>query len=348
MKKIVIEKAGNYDQIKLKESPNPIPSKGEVLIETHACGVNFADCCVRMGVYSSAKEFVGWPITPGFEVSGVVTALGAGVTKFSIGQRVVALTRFGGYATHIAVSEDIVFSIPEGMEFIEAAAIPAVFLTAYYALFELSHPKEGNRALVHSAAGGVGSALIQLCKLAGCRVVGVVGSAHKFETARSLGADKVIDKSSQNLWKLAEEFSPEGYDIIFDANGIETLTQSYRHLNCGGKLVVYGFHTMFTKGRGTPNWFKLIWDYFRTPKFNPLTMTNDNHSVLAFNLSYLFDKTSLLQDAMVKILKLFEEKKLIVPPITTFPIEQAAEAHRALETGKTIGKLVLTTKIKQK
>lgn len=341
MKKITIEKPGSYDQLKLKELPDPKPAFGEVLIETKAIGVNFADCCVRMGVYSSAKEFIGWPITPGFEVSGIILAVGEGVKHFKPGQKVIALTFFGGYSSHVAVREELVFPLPSCLSFEEGAAIPAVFLTAYYALLELAHPRKDDLMLVHSAAGGVGSTLVQLGKMLGCTVVGVVGGTHKVEAVKALGADFVIDKSKTDLWKEALKLAPKGYDVILDANGIETLKMSYHHLSAGGKLVVYGFHTMFSKGRGTPNWFKMIWDYFRTPRFNPLKMTNENHSVLAFNLSYLFDKKAFLKEAMIAILQALEAQKLKPPRITTYTLEHAADAHLDLETGKTIGKLVL-------
>lgn len=335
MKKIVIEKPGSYDQLILKEFPVPKPGFNEILIETRAIGVNFADACVRMGVYSSAKELIGWPITPGFELSGVIVAVGDGVKNFKPQDKVIALTFFGGYSTHVIASEELVFPLPSHLSFEEGAAIPAVFLTAYYALLALAHPRKGDTLLVHSAAGGVGSTLIQLGKKLECIVVGVVGSSHKVNTVKDLGADFVIDKSKTDLWKAASEFAPKGYDVILDANGIETLKMSYKHLSTGGKLIVYGFHTMFSKGRGTPNWFKMIWDYIRTPRFNPLKMTNDNHSVLAFNLSYLFDKKAFLREAMTSMMQLKP------PPITTYPLNKAGDAHRYLESGKSIGKLVL-------
>lgn len=341
MKKVIIEKAGSYDQLKIQEASTPQPKNGEILIETHACGVNFADCCVRMGVYSSAKEYVGWPITPGFEVAGVVKKLGEGVTQFSEGQKVIALTRFGGYASHLVVPEKLVFPLPDMLSFNEGAAISAIYLTAYYALFELAHAHKDDKILVHSAAGGVGSALVQLGKLAGCSVVGVVGSSHKVEALKEMGCQAIIDKSRQNLWQEAEKIAPNGFDVVLDANGIETLKQSYRHLSPGGKLVVYGFHTMFSKGRGRPNWFKIAWDLLWTPKFNPLSMTRDNHSVMAFNLSYLFDKHEMLRAAMETILKWAQEKKVILPSIHPYPLEDVAQAHRDLESGKSIGKLVL-------
>ncbi len=219
MKRVVIEKPGSYDCLIIQEEPDPQPSKGEILIETHACGINFADCCVRMGLYKSAKEFVGWPITPGFEVAGVVTAVGEGVKRFAIGQKVVAITLFNGYTTHLVVPENQVFPLPESLTFAQGAGIPTVFLTAYYALFELVHPKKGNTILIHSAAGGVGSTLVQFAKIAGCKVIGVVGASHKVDYVKSLGADVVIDKSSQDLWKEVEKIAPKGLDIILDANG---------------------------------------------------------------------------------------------------------------------------------
>lgn len=339
MKKIIIEKTGSYDRLKLQEFHLSEPVENEILIEVHAAGVNFADCCVRMGVYSSANELAVWPITPGFEVAGVVKAIGSNVKKFAVGDRVVALTFFGGYATHLKVCEDNAFPIPENLSFEQAAAIPAVFLTAYYALFELVHPKPNDLLLVHSAAGGVGSALVQLGKAAGCKVVGVVGASHKADYVKSLGADHVIDKSSVDLWKFSEP-----YDAVFDANGVETLKESYKHLRPGGKLVVYGFHTMFSKGRGKLNWLKAAWDYLRTPRFNPLMMTKENKSVLAFNLSYLFDREDLLKKPAEKILEWMSEGKLSPPLVKTYPLEKAAEAQKELESGMSVGKLVLVNK----
>lgn len=343
MHKIVIHKAGGYEQLTLESFPDPQPGEGELLIEVKATGVNFADCLVRMGVYSSAKEFVGWPITPGFEVSGVVAALGNGVTQFTVGQKVVALTLFGGYATHLVVPATQVFSLPEELDFAQGAALPTVFITAYYALFDLANAKKGDQILVHSAGGGVGSALVQLGKVAGCKVVGVVGASHKVDFVKSLGADAVIDKSSSDLWAEAKKLAPHGYDIILDANGTETLKEDYRHLSAGGKLVVYGFHSMFTKDAGKPNWFKVAWQYWNIPKFNPFNMITENKSVLAFNLSYLMPKKELIRTSAEQIFRWIKEGKVQPPPIQTFPLEHAAEAQRALESGQTVGKIVLTT-----
>lgn len=338
--RVVIHEAGGYDRLKLEPSPVPEPGPGEVRVDVKAIGVNYADVVVRMGLYASAKEYVGWPITPGFEVSGTVGAKGAGV-DLEIGDPVIAVTRFGGYASHVVVPRHQVFAKPDVLTFEQAAAIPAVYMTAWFALYELAHPRPRSTVLVHSAAGGVGGALLQLSKLRGCTVVGVVGRSDKVEAARELGADHVIDKSTQSLWREARKLAPQGYDVILDANGVATLRDSYEHLRRAGKLVVYGFHSMLPRQGGKPSWPKLAKDWLRTPRFNPLDMTNESRSVLAFNLSYLFDRTDLLAEGMHDILGWFDSLVLQPPPVTTFALADVAQAHAAIESGTTIGKLVL-------
>jgi NADPH:quinone reductase-like Zn-dependent oxidoreductase len=189
-----------------------------VAVDVAAFGVNYADCVVRMGLYAAAKELAGHPITPGFEVAGTVAAVGEAVTPSLVGTPVMAITLFGGYTTRLVVPCQQVFPWPAGWSHLQAAAFPAVFLTAWTALCELAHPRAGDTVLVHSAAGGVGGALVQLAKLAGCRVVGVVGGAHKVDAVRALGADAVIDKASRPLWEEARRLAPGGYDIVLDAN----------------------------------------------------------------------------------------------------------------------------------
>jgi NADPH:quinone reductase-like Zn-dependent oxidoreductase len=340
MRKIVIHRPGGYDRLALETAPDPRPSAGEALVEVEAIGVNYADVAVRMGLYSSARHYVGWPITPGFELAGRVVETGDGVT-FSTGDPVLGVTRFGAYATRVVVPAHQLFRCPQDLTTEQAAAIPTVFLTAHYAISELARPRKGQNLLVHSAAGGVGGALVQLGRLTGCRVVGVVGAPHKVQTVRELGAHEVIDKSARDLWSEAERLAPRGYDAIFDANGVSTLRDSYDHLRPTGRLVVYGFHSMLPRQGGRPSWIKLAWDYLRTPRFNPLELTQQNRGVLGFNLSYLFDRTEELNQLMTQLLAWFESGELTPPEVTTFPLERVADAHRAIESGQTVGKLVL-------
>ncbi len=342
MRKIVIHKPGGHDRLQIEEHPTPDPGPGEVLVEVEAIGVNYADCMVRMGLYKSSLDHVGWPVCPGFEVAGRVAAVGDNVLDLSAGDRVFAVTRFDAYASHLSVPRHQVFALPPRLDTTQAAGFPCVFLTAYYALFELANPRGDESMLVHSAAGGVGGALVQLGKVAGCRVIGIVGSGHKVETVRELGAEEVIDKSSEPLWPAARRHAPGGYHFVFDANGVSTLRQSYHHLAAPGKLVIYGFHGMMRKGRDRPSWTKLLYDWLRTPRFDPLRMTNANRSVLAFNLSYLFAEAELLGEVMNRLLGWLDEGAIVPPPVETYRFEDVATAHRAIESGQTVGKLVLT------
>ena len=343
MKKIVIARPGGYRRLQIQEFENPTPENNEVLVEISAAGVNFADIFIRLGLYKSAREFVGWPITPGFEFSGRVAKCGQDVTDLNQGDRVFGLTRFGAYATHLCVPRDQIFLIAQDSKFTsdQWAAFPAVFLTAYHGLFQNFALRSGMKILVHSAAGGVGGALLQLGRIADCRMTGVVGSTHKVKTAFDYGADRVVDKSREDLWARAREIAPDGFDVVFDANGPATLKQSYLHLAPAGKLVAYGFHSMLSTHGGVANYFKLSWQYLRVPRWSPLDMTRENKSLIAFNLSFLFHRKDLLQESMQDLLKWVAEGKIKAPALQPFPLEKVADAHRALESGTTVGKLIL-------
>lgn len=343
VRKVVIHRAGGYERLAVEEHPTPEPGVGEVRVAVAAAGVNFADCVVRMGLYAAAREYAGWPITPGFELAGHVSALGHGVRGLREGDPVVGVTRFGAYATEVVMTQEQLFPLPGGAPLVEAAGFPVVFLTAWHAVRELAPLRPGMSVLVHSAAGGVGGALLQLGRLAGARMVGIVGSSHKIEAARSLGADAVIDKGRERLWPRAEEEAPRGYDVVLDANGAETLAEGFRHLAPSGRLIVYGFHGMLVRGRGRPSWPRLLLQYLRTPRFNPLTMTTTNRGVLGFNLAFLFDRREALREAMEELLSLLAAGRIRLPPTRSFPLDRVADAHRALEAGNTIGKLVLAT-----
>ena len=343
-RRVRIRAAGGYERLQIERDFEPgRPGAGEVLVEVEAAGVNFADSAVRMGLYSSAKEYVGWPITPGFEFAGRVGTAGAEVAGFAPGTAVFGVVRFGAWSSHVITRADLLMPLPSGLTMEQAAGIPTVFLTAYYPLFVLTRVRAGERVLIHSAAGGVGGALIQLAKIAGCHVVGVVGGAHKVALARELGADVVIDRSAHDdPWRAIDEASPHGFDVVLDANGGPSLRESYARVAPGGRLVVYGFHTMLPKGKGRPSWPKAARDWMRTPRFSPFRMVTENRSVLAFNLSYLFDKADVFAEAMREIVGWLESGRLRALPVRAFPVERVAEAQRALESGETTGKLVLT------
>lgn len=339
--KVLVRKPGSFDRLEFVPMEIPKAKPGQVVVATVAAGVNYADVCVRWGVYESAKKYVGWPITPGFEFSGRVLSLGEGVTGFAVGDEVFGVTRFSAYASYIAADADLLWKRPAELSLAQAAAFPAVFLTAYHGLLQSVYIRRGMKVLIHSAAGGVGSALVQLCNIHGMDVTGVVGSSHKVDFVRGLGAKHVIDKSSGDLWEECERAEPGGYHLVFDANGPETLQGSYDHLAPTGKLVCYGFHTMLPKESGRIDYWKALIGICRMPRFNPLNMTNANKSVIAFNLSFLFDRKELLAEAMPELLGWLADGRLRPPRVEEFFYRDVGLAHRAIQSGRTQGKLVL-------
>lgn len=341
MKAISVAKAGSFERLRLVELPDLVPAAGEVLVQTRAVGVNFADVVVRLGLYESAKKYVGWPITPGFEFSGEVAALGAGVSDLRVGERVFGVTRFNGYASQVCVPRGQLFRVPESMSHAQAATFPTVFLTAYYALREAIRTRPGSKVLVHSAAGGVGLAALQLARADGLHPIAVVGASHKRDVVLEYGAAHVVDKSTQALWPELERIAPQGVELVLESNGAETLKQSYAHLKPTGRLIVYGFTSMLSRGSGRANWLKLAWEYLHIPRFHPLQMVDTNRGVIAFNLSYLFDQQYLLTESMTRMLGELESGVLRPLPVSEFPLADAAGAHRALQSGSTVGKLAL-------
>jgi len=342
MHKIVIHRAGGYDQLKVENHTDLICSGAEVVVETCAAGVNYADCCVRWGVYESAKKYVGWPITPGFEFSGKVIKIGSEVTKFKLGDLVFGITFFNGYASQVKVLEKHLFELPSGFTLEQAAGFPAVFMTAYHALFQLVRLPPQSKILIHSAAGGVGAAILQLARSAGYKTVAVVGASHKIDYVKSLGADFIVDKSKEDLWRRVHDIFPEGYDAVLDANGASTLSESYNCLRATGKLIAYGSHSILPSAQsGRMNYLKAGWGMLKTPRFNPLKLISENKSVIGFNLSFLFNRDDLVSEGMEQLISLIDQGKVIPPKITVMHYSEVAKAHQLIESAQSVGKIVL-------
>jgi NADPH:quinone reductase-like Zn-dependent oxidoreductase len=340
VKRVLIRKPGDHRVLEVVEEPTPAVAAGQVRVQVRASGVNFADCIVRMGYYEAAKGL--YPMSPGFEFSGIVDAVGHGVRGLREGDAVFGLTRFGGYASEIVVPADQLWPLPAGWSHSDGAAFPAVFLTAYYGLHRAARVFKDETVLVHSAAGGAGAAFAQLARIHGCRVAGVVGSASKRAYAEACGSDPVIVRSEGQMWPELERFAPHGFDAIFDANGVTTLQEGYRRLRPGGRLVCYGFAEILTRGATGPGLRSLV-NYLRVPTFSPLKLTGDNKGVLGFNVIYLFDQMALAREAIDQILGWIAEGRIRKAPVSEFKLEDAAAAHAALESGTTQGKLVLTS-----
>ncbi|MEQ1665894.1 MAG: zinc-binding dehydrogenase, partial [Bdellovibrionales bacterium] len=319
LKKISILSPGGYEKLQLISAPDLVPQPDQILIEVAYAGVNYADCLVRLGVYESAKRYVGFPITPGFEVSGVVKSIGSKVTRFKVGDSVIGFTLFNGYSSQVVVQESHAMPLPQKFTLAEGAAFPAVFMTAYYALKQIFYVYPGSKILVHSVAGGVGTALTQIAKSMNLQVVGVVGNSKKIEYAKSIGVDKIYDKSAADFsWDTIKSDYVDGFDAVYDANGYSTFLTSYEMLRPTGKLAVYGSHSLIPKQGGKINYVKAAWGLFKTPKFNPLQMITDNKSIICFNVSFLFKEHNLVTENIVGLQDLLSKNLLSAPKIKEF------------------------------
>ena len=267
--------------------------------------------------------------------------MGDDVRRFRPGDAVFGITRFGGYASRVCLAEAQVQPVPSGFSFAQAATFPVVFLTAWYALHELCHLRKGRVVLVHSAAGGVGGALVQVAKRAECRVIAIVGASHKVDAVRGLGADVVIDKSREDLWRAVEREAPEGCHVVLDANGSETLRGSFEHLRPTGRVIVYGFHSLLRRGSERLPLLRAAVGWLNVPRFDPFKMVDKNVGVLAFNLSYLFEELSLFTEAMADLTTALERGEIRCPTVTEVPFDEVARAHQLLHSGQTVGKVAL-------
>jgi len=323
-----------------------------VVLENEAFSVNYADCCIRWGLYESANKYVGYPICPGFDVAGTVSRVGTDVKGLQPGDRVFGCSLFGSYSTRLIVPEVHLRQIPSGLTTVQAASIPTVALTALYALFLAGHypgpsPYSNKAILIHSAAGGVGGMLVQMSKHLGFSpIVGVVGRPQKVQAAKDLGCDVVIDRSSQDLWHEVEKASSNGYSAVMDASGVQTLLESYKHLAIGGRLIVYGFHTNLPVGKDCLSpfeWIRMAIKKNKMPLFDPMEMGTDNKSVFGFNLSFFANERDMLSNMLTEIIDWIKAGKINCPRVVDLPMDQIREAHDLIQSGKTIGKLVLTT-----
>jgi NADPH:quinone reductase-like Zn-dependent oxidoreductase len=336
MRSVWIPRSGPPEVLEVRDGPDPTPGSGQVLIRVRAAGVNFADVSARLGLYPDAPPF---PCVVGYEVAGTVERVGPEVRDgLAPGRRVLALTRFGGYAEAVAVPAAQVFPMPERMSFEEAAAIPVNYLTAVLMLRHFGNVQAGDRVLVHAAAGGVGMAAIQLCRIAGAEVIGTA-SAAKHAVLKDAGVAHAIDYRTQDFEAEVRRLTGgRGVDIVLDATG--AFGKSYRTLAPLGRLVCFGF-SRAAKGM-RPNRLAAVLDLVRIPWFHPIQLMNANKAVIGVNLGHLWDRMELLGREMLGLLADYEAGRIRPVVGKTLPLEQAAAAHRYIQERQNVGKVVLT------
>lgn len=336
---IEITRFGPPEVLKIKEVPIPKPGSEEVLIEVRAIGLNFADIFERLGLYKAAPKA---PFVPGFEVSGIIKEVGQKVQGFQIGQRVLGVTRFGGYQTHVKLHQDFVRVLPGDFSFEEGAGLPTTYLTAYHGLFNLAHMKTGERVLIHAAAGGVGTAAIQLVKIFNGEIYATCGSDMKVKFLHEQDVAHAINYTTHDFEKEIRSLTGGGgVDIVMDSVGRKTFRKSYRLLNPMGRLVVYGLGGLMPRGKRI-NWVKLVFQYLTLPRVNPFNMMAENKTIAAFHLAYMFKFVHEFHQAMDQLMKWANQGKIRPIIGKTFPFEQAAEAQNFLQSRKSVGKVILT------
>jgi synaptic vesicle membrane protein VAT-1 len=344
-------RAGSLDRLVRQDETLPDLGPGEARVIVKAVGVNFADVFACLGLYSATPR---GPFVPGLECAGVVEALGAAETPCSVGtppghalrpgDRVVGLARFGAYATAVNLDARYLWPIPPEWGFAEAAALPVQALTAWYGLVELGALRRGATVLLHSAAGGVGLNALTILAAYDAYVIATVGRPAKRDFLKEhagLSLDQIIVRDRRSFGSQVDRALAarglDGLDVVFDAVSGPFLRPAYDRLRPTGRLVLYGAADFMPSG-ARPDYLRLVARYLRRPRLDPLKMIAENKSVMAFNLIWLWDHIGQLASAYDQVSRLVHR-----PPFIgrRFPFADAPAALRHLQSGESIGKVVL-------
>jgi NADPH:quinone reductase-like Zn-dependent oxidoreductase len=331
----VIPRYGPPEVLAVREAPDPPVAPATVRIRVEAAGVNFSDLLARQGLYPDAPRP---PCVVGYEVAGVVDAVGSGVTSPRVGDRVIAMTKFGGQSQLVVVPAPFVLPLPEGWSFEEGAALPVVYLTAHHMLVRVVAARAGELVLVHAAAGGVGLAVAELGRILGLRVLGLA-SPGKHEVLRRYGVE-ALDGRDPRWPDAVRRLAPGGVDIVLDGVGGESWRPDYALLAPLGRLVCYGASELSVGLRR--NIFKVVWKALRWPRFAPLSLMNHNRAVAGVNIGHLWNAESILRPQLEALLGYARDGRIRPRVDRAFPLTEAATAHRYIHERRNIGKVVLT------
>ncbi|MEU8251036.1 NADPH:quinone oxidoreductase family protein [Nonomuraea sp. NPDC048916] len=324
MRAALVKEFGPPSSLVVEDVPDLVPGPGEVVIEVGAVSVNFPDILVVEGTYQNLPER---PFSPGKEAAGRVKAVGEGVERLRVGQRVLALVEFGGYAEQLRVPEELVMELPDAMSYESAAASGLVYSTAYFGLLRRGRLKPGETVLVTGAGGGVGSAGVQLAKAYGARVIALAQDAAKAELARQQGADVVLTSTPETLRDdLLAATGGKGVDVVLEMLGGDFLTQIIRATAWEGRIVIVGF----ASGGQNP--------------IKPGHILVKSISIVGLQSSDYRDRMpELMRSAMAEVFQMFVDGKVNAAVDTTFPLRKAGDALQYVKDGRVKGKVVLTT-----
>jgi putative PIG3 family NAD(P)H quinone oxidoreductase len=317
---VVLEEDGR--PLRWQEVADPDYGPDEALVEVYAAGLNRADLAQRAGNYPppiGASEILG------LEVAGRIVALGENVGGWSGGDRVAALLAGGGYAERVSVPADMLMPVPEGWSYVEAAAVPEVFLTAFLNLFLEAVLKEGEAVLIHGGASGVGTAAVQLAREAGCRVFATAGTDEKVQVCRALGAEIAVNYRNEDF---AEVMGPDSVDVVLDMVGRDYLARNLEVLKTAGRLV---FIATLSGSRAEID--------IRTLMAKRLMLKGST-----LRARPLHEKVTMLRGFMDRFWPLFLARKIKPVIDSVVPIAEAERAHARMRENKNIGKIVLEVK----
>ena len=338
MKAVWIPRFGKPEVLEVRESEDPVPASGEVRVRVEAAGINFAEIMARQGLYQDAPPP---PMVVGYEVSGVIDAVGERVDPAREGQRVLAMTRFGGYADTVCVPSEQAYAMPQSMTFEEGAALPVTYLTAYHMLFNVFRLRAGDHVLIHQAAGGVGTAACQLCRsVEGVTTYGTA-SKSKHDYVRENGCDHPIDYHSLDYAdEIRRLTGGHGVDVVLDALGGTDWKKGYDLLRPGGMLIPFGWANMAKFGKRKMT--HVVGQLARMPWWTPMKLMHQNKGVAGVNMGHLWEEREMTREAITRLLQLYQDGAIKPQIDRSFPFEQASDAHAYIEAGQNVGKVLLT------
>ena len=341
MKAVVLSGHGGPEVLSVEDRPDPELAPGQVRIAVRAAGINFADTLARVGLYPDAPKP---PCVLGYEVAGEVDAVGDGVDDFKPGDRVMAGTRFGGQASIVSVDAEQVIPLPDRLSFEQGAAFPVNYATAFAALVVMGGLREGERVLIHAAAGGVGISATQIARGIGAEIFGTA-SPSKHDAIRAQGVKHAIDYRSQDFEAEVDRITGgEGIDLAIDALGPTSFRKDYRLLRPGGRLVMYGLSEASTeKGRNIPRALSALarMPTATLPWWKSLAVMNENKGVFGLNMLKWWDTEGTINRAIDPMLLDLKSGSLDPVVAEAFPFERAGEAHTFIAERRNIGKVVL-------
>ncbi len=337
MKAAFVTEYGAPEVLVIRDTPIPTPSPGQILVRIRAIGLNFADIFGRFGVYPGTPKP---PFIPGLEFSGDVVAVGESVTLFKGRERVMGYCRLGSHAEYVVLDQHYATTLPSTMTYEEGAAFLVTNVSAYHGIVRLANVRQGEKLLVHAAAGGVGLAAVQIGKHLGAEVFGTAGTEEKVDLVRSMGADHAINYTTTDFAAEVRRLTSEyGADVVMDSVGGEVFRKSWALLAQMGRYVLYGVSAV--AGKGALSKLRVAAAYSLMVPIFPPNLMSANKGIFGFNLGTLTGKEAYFKQSVDEILPLHQSGRLKTLIGKVFPFEQIVEAHRYLQTRQSVGKVVV-------